>query len=624
MLRALCLLIAFIPAAAGAAVSLQAPPTASAGAAIEFTVTGSQNPRDFATIVPKGAAAGSYGDYVYLDAPGRRQLAAPTTPGEFELRVLGADSPHPTLARAPLLVRAASATLEAPAQVGAGQPIRVRWTGPNNERDYIAIGDARRPYITFDYTRNANPLQLVAPDEPGEYELRYFLGAGDVVIARQKIVVGAVSATVSALAQVAAGASVDVSWTGPNNPGDFVTLVKAGAPERQYGPFAYTSQGSTLKLRAPDEPGDYELRYATGQTFATLARAPLKVGAVTGSVSGPAQAVAGSTVDVRWTGPSNASDYVSIVRRGAPDSEVGEFAYVAGGNPARIVAPLVPGDYEIRYQLGQSHGTLARAPLKIVPGAQEPGFVAMAASTAPPADRSVAVILDASGSMLQKLGAQRRIEIARQTLAKLATTTLPAGTPFALRVFGREVNSCRTDLVQPLAPLNPASAAKAIGALDAKNEARTAIGASLDAAIADLRGASGERVVVVITDGEETCAGDPPAAVRRLVQSAPRTVVHFVGFAIGDAKLAASFRQWAALGNGSYFDARDAVALDRALTQAMQPGFEVVDAAGKVVARGRAGGEPVRVSAGSYSVRIVGSAAAPRPIVVKPKETVQL
>jgi hypothetical protein len=49
-----------------------------------------------------------------------------------------------------------------------------------------------------------------------------------------------------------------------------------------------------------------------------------------------------------------------------------------------------------------------------------------------------------------------------------------------------------------------------------------------------------------------------------------------------------------------------------------------VDAAGKVVARGRAGGEAVRVSAGSYTVRIVGSASAPRPIVVKPKETVQL
>lgn len=624
MIRALCLLLAFVPAAASAAVSIQAPPTASAGAALEFTVTGSSNPRDFATIVPKGAAAGSYGDYVYLDAPGRQQLVAPATPGDFELRVLGADSPYPTLARVPLLVKAATATLQAPAQVGAGKPIVVRWIGPNNERDYVAIGDATRAYITYEYTRNANPLQLVAPDEPGEYELRYILGAGDVVIARQKIVVGALSATVSGPAQVAAGASFEVAWTGPNNERDFVTLVKAGTPERQYGPYEYTAKGPKLKLRAPDESGDYELRYATGQTYATLARAPLKVGAVKGSVSGPAQAVAGAPVDVKWTGPANANDYVSIVKKGAPDADAGDYAYVATGNPARIVAPLVPGDYEIRYQLGQSHATLARAALKIVPGAQDPGFVAMAAVAAKPTDRSVEVILDASGSMLQKLGAQRRIEIARQTLAKLATATLPAGTPFALRVFGREVDSCRTDLVQPLAPLNAAAAAKTIGALEAKNEARTAIGASLDAAIADLRAARGERVVVVITDGEETCAGDPPAAVRRLVQAAPRTVVHFVGFAIGDQKLAASFRQWAALGNGSYFDARDAVALDRALTQAMQPGFEVVDAGGKVIARGRAGGEPVRVMPGSYSVRVVGAAGAPRAIVVKPKETVQL
>lgn len=618
-IRVLFALLALAPASVFAAVSIQAPPTIGMGATVEITVTGSSNPRDFVTIVPKDAAAGAYRGYEYLDKPGKQKLPAPSTAGDYEVRVLAAVSPYPTLARVPLKVLPVTAAVQGPGQVAAGKDFTVAWTGPNNDRDYVGIGDANRKYFTYEYTNSANPVKLKAPDTAGEYELRYFLGVGDVVIGRQKLVVGAVSASVTGPAQVAAGATFEVSWIGPNNDRDFITLVKVGTPEKTYQGYEYTSKGPKLKLRAPDVPGDYELRYATGQTYATLARAPVKVGAVTGSVAGPAQAVAGTTVEVKWTGPANDNDFVAIVKQGAPTTDSGRYAYVASGNPVKIQLPLVPGDYEIRYALGQSYATLARAPLRITQGAQEPGFIAVAAVAAKPTDRSVEVILDASGSMLQKLGGQRRIEIARRTLTKLVTSTLPATTPFALRVFGREADSCGTDLLMPLAPLAPAAASKAVAALDAKNGARTAIGASLEQSGADLRAATGERVVVVITDGEETCAGNPPAAIRKLVQAAPRTVVHFVGFAVDDPKVAAAFQQWAALGNGSYFDARDGAALDTALTNAMQPGFDVVDGTGKSVARGRAGDEPVRVMPGAYSVRV---GAATRNVVVKPKETV--
>jgi hypothetical protein len=61
------------------------------------------------------------------------------------------------------------------------------------------------------------------------------------------------------------------------------------------------------------------------------------------------------------------------------------------------------------------------------------------------AGSAVEIILDASGSMLQRLGGQRRIDIAKQTLTRLTSATIPAGTPFALHVFGRELDSCQTD-----------------------------------------------------------------------------------------------------------------------------------------------------------------------------------
>jgi hypothetical protein len=71
-----------------------------------------------------------------------------------------------------------------------------------------------------------------------------------------------------------------------------------------------------------------------------------------------------------------------------------------------------------------------------------------------------------------------------------------------------------------------------------------------------------------------------------------------------------------------YFDAKDAAGLDTALLHAMRPGFEIVNAQGGIVAEGLAGGEPVRVMPGAYTVRLKGQPNRSQPVTVKPKETV--
>jgi hypothetical protein len=298
----------------------------------------------------------------------------------------------------------------------------------------------------------------------------------------------------------------------------------------------------------------------------------------------------------------------------------GNYGYTAKGNPAKVLAPLTPGDYELRYSNGQSHSTLASAPIRITPGKDDPGSVRATVADAASAGRAVEIILDASGSMLQRIGSQRRIDIAKQTLTQLTSTVLPSGTPFALRVFGREVDSCQTDLDISLAPLNAAAVSAKIGALEAKNNAKTPIGASLDKVADDLKAAKGERLVIVLTDGEETCAGDPAASIEKLRKASATTRVSIVGFAIDDEKLAAAFRHWSDLGAGMYFDAKDAAGLSRAMSQALQPSFEIVNTQGVVVAEGFAGGEPVKVAPGNYTARIQGQTRS-QQVVIKPKET---
>ena len=168
------------------------------------------------------------------------------------------------------------------------------------------------------------------------------------------------------------GASFKIQWNGPNNPRDFITIVKAGAPEKHYDAYAYTSAGNPAQLRAPEQAGDYEVRYLTGQTYATLASAKIAVDRCQCHRERPATAVAGSTFAVTWTGPNNQRDFINLVPKGAREGESGA-GRTRLGHPAQMQAPLNPGEYELRYSLGQSYATLARTSIQITPGKEEPG-----------------------------------------------------------------------------------------------------------------------------------------------------------------------------------------------------------------------------------------------------------
>jgi hypothetical protein len=622
MRRLLLLPLVFMASLVVAAPSIKAPPTAKVGSLLALEATGAGDRRDFVTVVKKGAPEGSYDAYVYI-APGKLQLQLPGEPGDYELRVCGAASPYPTLARQALKIEGSAATVRAPANIKAGSQFEVAWTGPNNPRDYVTIGNAQRKYIDYKYTSGGSPAKITAPEEPGEYEVRYILGQGDTVIAAQKVTVGTVSASLTVPAQVAAGARITVNWTGPGNPRDYLTVVKAGAAEGTYGRYEYVSKGNPVSLIAPDAPGEYEARYLTAQNNTTLARAKFSVGAVSGSLTGPPQAAAGESIKVTWKGPDNPRNFITIVPEGAREGEYSaSYAYTGPkNNPVTLLAPLQPGEYELRYSTAESYYTIARAALKVVPGKQEPGRIAVTQAPGTKHTGAVELILDASGSMLQKLGSTRRIDIARQTLTKLTSSTIPAGTPFALRVFGREVDSCQTDLDVPVGPLNPAAVAPRIAALNAKNGAKTPIGASLAKVAEDLKGVQGEKLVVLITDGEETCGGDPAAEIDKLRKAGIGTRVSIVGFALDDQQLASTFRRWSDLGGGAFFDAKDAAGLERSLDAALRPGFEVVNAQGQVLVSGIVGGEPVSAPAGNHTVRVKGRSDPGKPVTVKPKET---
>jgi hypothetical protein len=622
---ALLLSVFLSPAAARAQqATLSGPAQVSVGAPFAIAWTGPAVGQDFISVDAVGAPESSYGSYVYANAGTPAQLTAPDTPGRYVVRYHSGASGYAVLASHPIEIVDVTATLTVPASVDAGGQLTLTWTGPGNASDFISIDPAGAPDRDYgDYAYATEPsITLTAPDQAGQYVVRYHMGGSYRVIGQAPVVVGGVTASLTAAASVAAGSELEVAWTGPANPGDFLSIDSVGSPEGDYGNYGYAADGSPLTLRAPERPGAYELRYHTGSSYAVIGRAPLQVLANSATVSGPASAAGGSEFAVAWTGPDNAGDYVTIVPAGASNREYLTYAYTRAGTPAALTAPLEAGAYELRYMTGGLRDILASVPITITPGVVPGQLRVVADAGAAEATGAIEVILDASGSMLQRIEGERRIEIARDALTRLVTEVIPAGTPFALRVFGhREPDSCRTDLEIPLSALNPASASATIGGVQAMNLARTPIGASLRLVQNDLANARGPRVVVLVTDGEETCDDDPAAAIAELRGAGVEVRVNVVGFAIDEHQLREQFESWARAGGGLYVEARDRAELQRAMAVTVEVPFEVLRD-GTVVATGVVNGEPLTLVPGPYVVRVLtGSAPSERPVEITAGET---
>jgi Ca-activated chloride channel family protein len=248
---------------------------------------------------------------------------------------------------------AQTASVKAAATAEVGSTLEVHWSGPAAKGDFISIDEAGAPdstYGPYQYPSAGNPLTLEVPTSPGKYEVRYHTGAnGYPTLAKAAVEVTDVSATLEAPASVEAGGSFKVKWKGPGHPGDFISIDAVGAPERTYGNYDSPSKGNLAEIRAPDEPGDYVVRYHLAGSYRVVGSVPIKVGGVAATLKFPATARAGGMLAVAWTGPGAKGDFISIDAAGAPDRTYGSYDYPARGNPLQLRIPDEAGDYDERY-----------------------------------------------------------------------------------------------------------------------------------------------------------------------------------------------------------------------------------------------------------------------------------
>jgi Ca-activated chloride channel family protein len=339
--------------------TLTAPASAPAGATIEVGFDGPETEGDFIAVeAPDGER---WINSTAITKGNPLALLLPPEPGAYEIRYVLRDG-YEVIARQPIEVTPVAATLDAPESAPAGSTIEVGWTGPAYPNDFIAVEtpDGAR-WQTYTYTSDGAPLEIRLPATPGDYEIRYVMNQDYTVLAAVPLDVTELAATLTAPESGAAGAEIEVAWTGPGYDNDFIAIETPDGERWQT--YTYTKEGSPLSVTLPTEPGDYEVRYLLGQGYGVLAAQPITVTAVGATLSAPASAPAGSSIEVAWTGPDYANDFIAIE---TPDGERWQtYTYTKEGSPLSITLPTEPGDYEVRYLLGQGYGVLAAEPITL-------------------------------------------------------------------------------------------------------------------------------------------------------------------------------------------------------------------------------------------------------------------
>ena len=269
----------------------------------------------------------------------------------------------------PVIEQPPEAELSAPDEVMAGSWFKVEWTGPDSRNDYIALSSVGSPdtdHLSYAYTRRGSPAELRAPADPGQYEIRYVHAHSGKALARRPIKVTPVKAEISAPERAETGSTIQVKWKGPGYDDDLITLALPDSPWHENSSYAYVFHGNTLTLNAPAVPGRYEIRYIQGQSGRILAKRQIEVVQAEAGLEAPDEAPAGSVVEVKWKGPGNDWDFISIARPGDEPMERIEYEMARHGNPLRLKMPAEPGDYELRYVLaGDEERIIARRPIKV-------------------------------------------------------------------------------------------------------------------------------------------------------------------------------------------------------------------------------------------------------------------
>jgi Ca-activated chloride channel homolog len=178
------------------------------------------------------------------------------------------------------------------------------------------------------------------------------------------------------------------------------------------------------------------------------------------------------------------------------------------------------------------------------------------------------LVLDASGSMWGRIQGKPKIEIAKEVLTDLVND-LPEKSYAGLVAYGhRSKGDCRdVEELVPLQPLNRKLLVAKIKAISPKG--KTPITLSIRKTAEKLKGVEEDTTIILVSDGKETCEGDPCALVKELKAAGIRFTMYVIGFDVTEEEKA-QLECMARAGDGQYFTAKTAQEFRVAANQAVK------------------------------------------------------
>ena len=165
-------------------------------------------------------------------------------------------------------------------------------------------------------------------------------------------------------------------------------------------------------------------------------------------------------------------------------------------------------------------------------------------------------ILDASGSMWGQVEGKAKIAIAKEVLTNLIKG-VPDDASVGLVAYGnRRKGDCND--VEELVPLSRVDKGRLIAKIQALSpKGKTPITLSVRKTAEKIKHLEDETTIILVSDGKETCQGDPCALVKELKAAGIRFVMHVIGFDVTEQERA-QLECMARAGGGEYFTAKTA------------------------------------------------------------------
>jgi Ca-activated chloride channel family protein len=179
-----------------------------------------------------------------------------------------------------------------------------------------------------------------------------------------------VSAIVNAVSALSAPATLytqqvfTARWKGNGRSEDLIVISEPGSSAESWLQAEPVGSAIKMKLTAPAEPGEYEVRYVSA-AMKIMATTTITVRKAEATLLAPQEARGGRLVRIRWKGGTkDPKDSIVITRKDAPLSSAINRRFIRTQSSVMLLMPSRAGEYELRYMQAGGNA-LATKPIEV-------------------------------------------------------------------------------------------------------------------------------------------------------------------------------------------------------------------------------------------------------------------